>query len=166
MTHQTWSTTAAQAKYMTNWPFHSNCVSLCHETECSTSGTIDPADLLPPESRQRNRHCLNWYQNIRSIDKGQGSLSLTYMARRPNVNSTHKTISFGLVRHFVNYICNYQWWSLETRRETRFLESRSRLEGLRSRLGLERFRSRSRALRLETCFFFNGIFYDVLQGIL
>jgi len=27
----------------------------------------------------------------------------TYMASRPNANPTHKTISFGLVRHFVNY---------------------------------------------------------------
>ena len=56
---------------------------------------------------------------------------------------------------------------MESRRETRFLESRSRLEGLRSRLGLEGFRSRSRALRLETCYFFlYVIFYEVLQGIL
>jgi len=73
---------------MTNWPFHSNCVSLCHETECSTSSTTATADLLPPESWQWNRHSLNWYQNIWSIDKGQGYL--TYMARRPNANSTHK----------------------------------------------------------------------------
>jgi len=41
---------------------------------------------------------LNWYQNIWSTNIGQGSL--TYMASRPN--PTHKTIPFGLVRHFFN----------------------------------------------------------------
>jgi len=88
---------------MTNWPFIR--IASCHETECSTGGTIAPAVLLLPESWRWNRQYLNWYQNMWSIDIGQGSF--TYMASRANVNPTHKTISFGLVRHFVNYICNY-----------------------------------------------------------
>jgi len=28
------------------------CIASCHETECSTGGTIAPADLLPPASWQ------------------------------------------------------------------------------------------------------------------
>jgi len=80
-------------------------IPLCHETECSTGGRIAPADLLPPESWRWNRHYLNWYQSVWSIDIGQGSL--TYVASRPNVNPTHRTISFCLVRHFVNYLWNY-----------------------------------------------------------
>ena len=55
-------------------------IASCHETECSSGGTIALTDLLPPESWRWNRHYLNWYQNIWSIDIGQGSL--TYMASR------------------------------------------------------------------------------------
>jgi len=35
------------------------CIASCHETETLTTGTIAPADLLPPEYRWWNRHFLH-----------------------------------------------------------------------------------------------------------
>jgi len=60
-------------------------IASCHETECSTGGTIALADLLPPESWRWNRHYLNWYQNIWSIDIGQGSLTYIWPASQMQI---------------------------------------------------------------------------------
>jgi len=81
-------------------------------------GTPALADLLPPQSRWWNRHFLNWYQNVWSIDIGQGSLTYIWPAGQVQIQPTKPFYSawwdiLSIIYEIMIYCINKELVNLE-----------------------------------------------------